>query len=471
MTELADLDVGELLRVYSTGEASPVEAAISCLSRIDRLDGTIGAVLTLTRESALQKARESENRWRAGEQRPLEGIPYGLKDLIAAAGVRCTGGSRLYQRHTPTENAAVVDRLDAAGAVLIGKLATYEFAAGVNEATSNPWDVQRSSTGSSSGPAAAVAARELPLAIGTDTAGSMTIPAAVCGVTALKPTFGRVPRHGVMPLSWTMDHVGPISRSARDCALALSVIAGHDDRDPTSGLFPVDDYVSHLDFGLAGIRVGVPVDWFFDVVDPQVEIAAQLAIARLGDAGAAIREVRLPSTSVVDLHALQVTIVDAELASLHEGTVERLDEYGLEFRARLVRAQFTSAIDYLKALRARHLLQVDFEAAFEKVDVLVVPACVSVAPRHGERIARIGSNDIPWQDVVWRTTGIVNLTGIPSLTIPAGFDNRGLPMAVQILARPYAEAVCLRVGHAYQGISDYHRRVPEVVSASSRTSS
>lgn len=463
MTSLADLSAADLLEAYRDGQASPADALEACLDRIDALDSSICAVLTLLVERSRAQAAESTRRWAAGQARPLEGIPYGLKDIIATAGIRTTGGSPLYARYIPPRSATLASRLEAAGAVLVAKLQTFEFAAGSNATTSNPWDVQRWAAGSSSGPAAAVAGYELPLTIGTDTGGSIAIPAAFCGIVGLKPTFGRIPRTGIMPLSWTLDHAGPMTRTVLDSALALQVMAGHDPADPTSATAPVDDYTGRIGAGLDGIRLGVPTDWFFDVCDPQVEQATRAAISLLTEHGATAKEVAFPSTHLVDLHAMELTIVYAEAASLHEVTFERLREYGPEFQHLLTRAQFTSAVDYLKALRARHLLQLDFQRAFEEVDAVIVPGGVCVAPRHDHLVAAIGAGERPLIDVVSRPTAVMDIVGVPALTFPAGFDDTGLPIGIQVAAAPYAESMCLRIAHAFQQLTDYHRRRPELV--------
>jgi aspartyl-tRNA(Asn)/glutamyl-tRNA(Gln) amidotransferase subunit A len=437
------------------------------LGRIERLDTSVGAVLTLLPERALAHASESTRRWATGEQRPLEGIPYGLKDIIAAEGIRTTGGSLLYADYLPEESAAVQERLEAAGGVLVAKLQTFEFAAGANAITCNPWALDRSAAGSSSGSAAAVAARELPLALGTDTTGSIAIPAAFTGITGLKPTYGRVPRHGVMPISWTLDHVGPMTRSAVDAALALNVLAGHDPRDPTSSPSSVQNYLLDIDFGVGGLRIGKPIDWFFDVCDPQVAEATHESYSTLSAAGAIVAEVSLPTTRRVDIHAIDTTIVAAELASLHRINFDRLDDYGPEFSRLLARAQFVHASDYLQALRVRHLIQLDFERAFDEVDVLIVPGCVSVAPRHDDLRVRIGREEVPWVDVVSRTTKVFDIAGLPSCTIPSGFDDLGLPMSISIVARPFAESLCLRVARAYQSLTPHHAALPPLVAIDS----
>jgi aspartyl-tRNA(Asn)/glutamyl-tRNA(Gln) amidotransferase subunit A len=462
VTALADLTVSELLDAYRSRAATPLEAVESCLRRCLRLDRTIGAVLALEADHAMEAAAESTRRWDRREPRALEGIPYGLKDIICTAGVRTTGGSELFADHVPRGSATVDERLIEAGAVRLAKLQTYEFACGSNAVTRNPWQLERWASGSSSGSAAAVAARELPLAIGTDTGGSIAIPAALCGITGLKPTFGRVPRHGVMALSWTLDHVGPMTRSAYDAALALQVLAGHDPRDPTSSRRPVEEYVADISSDIAGLRIGVPRDWFFDVCHPEIEAATRRAIDLLATERMDVQEIALPATETADPHALELMIIYGELASLH-GADDRRRKYGPEFEKLLVRAQFTSAADYLHALRARHLVQLDFERAFEAVDVLVVPAVIYRTPRTDRLVADVGGAELPLADVVARTTAIFNIVGVPTVTVPGGFGADGMPIGIQFATRPHAEAVCLRIAHAFQQLTDHHLQVPRAV--------
>jgi aspartyl-tRNA(Asn)/glutamyl-tRNA(Gln) amidotransferase subunit A len=460
MTELADLSVAELLEAYASGSASPVEALESCLGRIERLDTKVGAFLTVTDELALSQARDSTERWRHGLARPLEGVPYGLKDIIATAGIRTTGGSAIYADHVPTMDAVVAARLQAAGGVLVGKLATFEFASGVNAATSNPWDLDRTAAGSSSGSAAALAAYELPLTVGTDTGGSITIPANFVGVVGLKATYGRVPRAGVMPLSWTLDHVGPMTRTARDAGLALAAMAGRDPRDPTSSDHPVPDYDASIDAPIRDLRIGVPTDWYFDIIDPAVESATRAALGVLIDAGMVPVEIPFPRSREVDLHAIELTLIYAELASNHEvhGPTDTAG-FGPQFSRLHARAQFVSAVDYLKALRARHFVQLDFEAGFDVADVLLVPGAITVAPRHDHMVARLGdqaAETTPWAEVVSRTTAIHDIAGVPSIALPAGLTSDGLPVGIQLVARPFAEPILLRTAHAFQQLTSHH---------------
>jgi aspartyl-tRNA(Asn)/glutamyl-tRNA(Gln) amidotransferase subunit A len=466
VTNLADLTATELLDLYRSGAASPVEAVRDCLARIELLEPRVNAVLHLRAEACLAEAERSAGRYRDGTAGALDGVPYGLKDIIYTAGVPTTGGSKIYGDHVPTETAALAERLAAAGGLLLAKLQTYEFAFGGEINTHygpmpNPWDLERTSGGSSSGSGAALAARYVPLTVGTDTGGSIRVPASFCGISGLKATFGRVPRHGVMPLSWTLDNAGPMARSAADCALMLGVMAGADPRDPTSLEAPVGDYLSALAEDLSGVRIGVPTDWFFAVCDPQVEAAARAAIEVMAEAGAEIVEVALPHADLSEIVCW--TIMYAEAASLHEITFDRLGDYDTRFAERLVACQFVSATDYLHALRARSVLQRDYEAAFERVDAIVSPGSPVVAPRLDGMLAEVGDELVSWLEVCARCTMPYNVTGMPALSIPSGLDRRGMPMGISIAARPLDEATCFRVGHAFQTRTAHHRLVPPLV--------
>jgi aspartyl-tRNA(Asn)/glutamyl-tRNA(Gln) amidotransferase subunit A len=460
--ELYELDAVDLLARFASGEATPVDAVTSCLERIAAVEPEVNAVVTLLADDALAQAAESARRWRAGRARPLEGVPYGLKDIIATKGVRTTGGTMLYQDNVPAGNAALVDRLDAAGGILLAKLVTFELAFGhqvsrPNGPMRNPWDPERTAGGSSSGSGAALAARELPLAIGTDTGGSIRMPASYCGITGMKATYGRVPRHGVMPLSWTLDHAGPMARSAADVALMLGVVAGFDDRDPASLAAPVPDWSGVATAGVEGLRIGIH-PWFSEVAHPDVLAAQRSCLAVLTEAGASVVEVDLPHIALAE--TICWVIMMAEVASLHAITFDRLDEYDDALAERLVNAHFVTARDYLHGLRARALVQQDFEAAFADVDVIFTPGSPSVAPRFDEMTVDVGGPEpVPWLDVGPRCTMPFNVTGMPALSFPTGFS-AGLPVGGQVAAAPGREDLCLRVVAAYQAATDVHRRQP-----------
>ena len=465
LPELADLSAVELLGAYESKRVTPIDAVEACLTRIAHVDREVNATLTVLARRAREQAAESTERWRTGTARPLEGIPYGLKDIIDTAGIRTTGGSRVYADHISKRSATVADRLEAAGGVLVAKLQTFEFAAGPTSTTCNPWNLDRWAGGSSSGSAAAVAARELPLAIGTDTGGSIRIPAGLCGVTGLKPTYGLVPRDGIMSLAWTLDHVGPIARTAADCALILSVIAGKSASDLTSSDREPCDYRAELSQGVEGLRLGVLDDWFFERCDSEVERATRTAIGELEQAGAEVVELAFPSAESLAFDAISHTINAAEIASLHAVTLSELPLYGPEFSRLLLRGQFVSAVDYLHALRARYLVQLEFERLFDAVDALAVPTMGCTAPSAGTVLAEVNDETVPFLEIGSRNTAVFNVLGVPALTLPVGFDRRELPIGMQLVAPPHRDAVCLRLAHAYQQRTDFHQRVPALVQA------
>jgi aspartyl-tRNA(Asn)/glutamyl-tRNA(Gln) amidotransferase subunit A len=247
-------------------------------------------------------------------------------------------------------------------------------------------------------------------------------------------------------------------------------MAGWDARDPNSGRATVPDYTASIDRGIDGLRLGMLTDWFFDVCDPEIAAATYEAVSELERAGAVVQEVALPSTRQVQLHAIELTVVYAEMSSLHSATFDRLGEYGPEFQKLLTRGQFVHAADYLHALRARHLVQRDFERAFELVDAVIVPGCVCVAPRHDRMVAKIGDEELPLLDVISRTTAVFDIVGLPTITIPSGLDRDGLPMGIAIAARPYDEATCFQVAHAYQRLTKHHEMMPPIVKADSAIS-
>jgi aspartyl-tRNA(Asn)/glutamyl-tRNA(Gln) amidotransferase subunit A len=464
MSDLATLDVVNLLVGFRNRDFSPVDAVEACLAQIDRVEPTVHAVITLCEEQARARAEESERRWIAGTERLLEGVPYGLKDIIETNGIRTTGGSKLYQNHVPKRDAAVAERMATAGGVLVAKLNTFEFAFGEHgafEPARNPWDPLRTPGGSSSGSAAALAARELPLALGTDTGGSIRVPAAFCGITGYKPTYGLVPCTGVMPLAWSLDHVGPMARSVPDATLALAVLAAPVDRRPK---VPT---ASHLldnppQFQIKDVRLGIP-SWFCEVCDAESVTAFESATRVFAAAGATLVDVDLPHAGLSDQRGMGWAIIFPELAAAHRSNLDRLEEYGPEFRQRLIDAQQITAVDYIHALRVRERVQADFDEAFQHVDALLTPGAVAVAPFSDDLLVSIDGDSFPWLDVIARTTLIFNLTGMPALTIPAGLSREGLPLGLQIATPPYADQLCLQLGAWYQEHTDHHHTVPPLV--------
>lgn len=439
----AGWSAADLLAGFRSGRLDPVEAVEAALARMDAVDGELHAVVARLDDRARAAAIESSRRWRAGEARPLEGVPVGVKDIIETAGVPTRAGSPLFADHVPEANAAVVDRLERAGAVVVAKTATPELAFGdeTGPGVVNPWGPGRWTGGSSSGSAVALASGQFPAALGTDTGGSIRVPASYCGVSGIKPTFGRVPRTGVFPVSWSLDHVGPMARTVEDLALLLAVLAGAD--PAATG-------------GLGGLRVGLPEGWLAQGCSPGVMAARDGAADALADLGAEIVSVEVPHAELAGTVAWLVTVV--EFAANHDSRLDRLEDFTASAAHRLVAGSQASAGDYVRALRARQLVQQDFDAVFERVDVVLTPATPTAAP---DVATFFDDGDRLWLDKVARNFLIFNVTGMPALVMPAGTDD-GLPVAVQIAAPPHRDDLCLAVGAAFQQATAHHLQLPVV---------
>jgi aspartyl-tRNA(Asn)/glutamyl-tRNA(Gln) amidotransferase subunit A len=459
--DLADLGAAGLLVQFASGAATPTDAIEACIARMDSCEPVVAAMRTRCDANAREAAALADARWRADLARPLEGVPFAVKDVIDTAGVLTTLGSTPAFHRVPERNATIVQRLVYAGAILAGKTAVPEFAFGDaldDHRATNPWDRSCWTGGSSAGSAAALAAREVPIALGTDTGGSIRVPASYCGVCGLKPTFGRVPRDGIAPVSWTLDHAGPMARTVEDLARVLTVVAGRSPADPSScdRPFTRSDSVAAAD--LRGLRVGIPTTWFLDDCDPDVARVFEEAVGVLTALGAERRNVVIERASLAGIVAWTITV--AEFAAVQEGDLDRLDTLTPSSAERIVAGRALGASDYLRALRARHLLQRALGSVFESVDVIVTPATPTLAPRFGPQIDAIfAKGDAAWLERIARNLLIANVTGIPALVLPAGFIE-GLPVGLQVLAAPFDEAQCLRVGEAFQSVTDHHRVLP-----------
>jgi len=461
--DVSFLTIAELGRLYDKRELSPVEAVTALLRRIESHDASLNSFIRVTPEVALREAEAAERELAAGRRRgPLHGIPYALKDIVETAGIPTTGHSKLRQDHVPTADAHLVTRLREAGAVLMGKLATWEFALGGPSfdlpwpPARNPWNRDYLPGGSSSGAGAAVAAGFVPGAIGTDTGGSIRGPAAVCGIAGLKPTYGRVSRRGVFPNTFTMDHCGPLTRSAEDIALMLQVIAGFDPEDPGSEDCPVPDYAAALGEGVRGLRLGIVEDWYRDAPHPDVAPAVDAAVEVLRGLGAEIEPVRL--SSLRDYTDCKTTISIVELYAIHERDLRsRPQDFGRILRNRVLPGALIRAEDYVQAQRWRTVLAREQAMALKRVDALVTAAALNVADRPDpdapDRLVSAPSITMPF-----------SVGGLPAIAIPCGFSRaEGLPLSLQIAAAPFAEATVLRVAHAYQQATDWHCRHPMLV--------
>ncbi|MBJ7002563.1 amidase [Streptomyces griseofuscus] len=429
---------------------SPVELVDSVLDRCDAVERRLHAYVTVVADRARQDARRAEKEILDGLHRgPLHGIPYGLKDLFDVSGIPTTASSRVWADRMPDGDSTVATRLAAAGAILIGKTHTHEFAYGLlTPQTANPWHADAIAGGSSGGSAVAVAAGSALFALGTDTGGSIRIPAALNGMVGLKPTYGLVSRHGVAPLAWSLDHVGPIARTVRDTATVLSALAGHDPADPASAAAPAHAPAPYPagPRGLRGLRVGVPDTYYFDRVDPQVEAAVRETVELLRELGAAVTPVRLPL--VEHMEATQWGLMAPEASAVHEETLRAAPHlYGPDIRLLLEAGSHVSALDYLRAQRTRSLISDAWIRLFGGVDVLIAPTSPITAARRGQETVR-------WPDGVTETvtdayvrlSSPANITGFPALSLPVGTDSAGLPIGAQLIAAPFSESVLFRVG-------------------------
>ena len=456
---LSILQTGELLR---KGSISPVELTTECLARIEKLNPKLNAFITVTAESALAEARQAEAEIRRGDWRgPLHGIPIALKDLIDTAGVRTTAASLLFKDHIPTEDAEVVRRLKAAGAVLLGKQNLHEFAYGGSSMISafgevrNAWNTERIAGGSSGGSATAVAAGFCFGAIGTDTAGSVREPSALCGVVGLKPTYGRVSVRGVIPLSLSLDHVGPIGRTVEDVAAIFSSIAGYDAADHASVNVPIENYVSALGKPFKPLRVGVPRKFFFDDLDAEVASAINHAVSGLAAMGSEIRDIELPVPT-------DRTLQSAEAYAFHAKFVARSPElYQPETLRRIRTGQSVSPDALIESRRELERARREVASIFinSAVDVLVTPTTPIAAPT----IAELKQNpDLlrPRELLLLRNTRPVNVWGLPAISVPCGFTEAGLPIGLQIIGPHWGEARVLQVAYAYEQATAWHKRRP-----------
>ncbi len=434
---------------------SAVELANTAMARIDRHDPSLRAFITITGEQALEQARQADRELSMGQDRgPLHGIPVGLKDLFGTRGVRTTAGSKVYEHFVPERDATVVEKLAAAGAVVMGKLNMHELAYGITSANPhfgvvrNPWNPQHSPGGSSGGSGAAVATQMVFMAMGSDTGGSIRIPASFCGTVGLKPTYGRVSRFGVLPLGFSLDHAGPLTRSVRDAALTLNVIAGHDPRDPGSSRRPVVDFLPDEDCSIRGLRIGFPERFFFEHLHEDVESAVRGALARAGSLGAVIKPVQLPDMAA--LNAIARIVLLSEASAVFEPHMENRAQFGSDVLALLDQGRLVPATDYVNAQRLRRKMRREFDQVWKEVDCLIAPATPSPAPRIGDTTIRLGGRD---EDVRLATTRLVrgvNALGFPALSLPCGLSASGLPVGLQIIGPAFEEALLLRIGAALE---------------------
>ncbi|MGD9123831.1 MAG: amidase [Desulfarculaceae bacterium] len=454
--DLSRHDLLSLAALIGKKEISPVELVQACLERIHSLNPRINAFLTLCEDSALEQAKQAQAEILKGAYRgPLHGIPYAAKDLICTKGIRTTCASQILADHVPDFDATVVEKLRKAGAVLIGKSHLHEFAFGLTNhnphygPARNPWDPDRITGGSSGGSAAAVASGCVPLGLGTDTGGSIRIPGSLCGLTGLKPSYGRVSKYGVFPLAWSLDHLGPLTRTAADAVAVLGVLAGHDPKDPSSIEEPVGDYPAALQGGLSGLVMGVPDTMYFEQIDPEVKSLVEAAAGRFRDLGAQVRPIHIPDLDKAATATLLILSSEAA-SSLGKYHREQGEKLGADVRSRLDAGATHLATHYLDAMRYRRRVQDHFSRAFKEVDLLLTPGVSIPATKIEDGTVNLDGVDIPVGIALTRCTRIYNLLGLPSAVTPCGLNSQGLPVALQLAGRPFAEATVLRAVHAYQ---------------------
>jgi aspartyl-tRNA(Asn)/glutamyl-tRNA(Gln) amidotransferase subunit A len=463
--------IREAAEEIHAGITTPTELVLETIEHIEAQDNEIQAYITVMREQALQDADQAERELRTGLYRSkLHGIPIAIKDLIAVKGVRTTAASRVLADCISQEDATVVEQLRKAGAIIIGKTNTFEFAYGpYAPPTSNPWDRTRTTGGSSGGSAAAVAAGMCLGAIGTDTGGSIRIPAACCGVTGLKPTYGRVSCYGIIPLSWSLDHAGPLGRTAEDCALIFDAIAGYDPRDPNSVSGPplspgrttatlISGAEGRGALSLQGLRIGVPQEEFVAPLDPAVRASWRAALHVLEEEGAEIIDVELPHPTMEQYRTIQRP--EATLAHMQKGWFDKLDLYGESVQASLLKGKQIPAVDFLNALHERRIFSGNLRAIMRRADVIVLPT-IPIPAQPAELMAQDIEIDGVTENLTTaylRLTMPFNLAGLPAVSCPCGFSKDGLPLGLQIVGKPFEEATALRIAHAYQQLTDWHNR-------------
>jgi len=465
---LLALSLREASDLMARGEVSALELVDASLQRIDEVNPKTQAYIRIY-EQARDVAKAADVLRAAGHTLgPLHGIPIALKDNVALKGLPTTAGSKILADWTPDHDATIAARLRAAGAIFVGKLNMHEFAWGGTSANPhygavrNPWNLDRFPAGSSGGSGAAVAARSCWGAIGTDTGGSIRLPSAVNGIVGIRPSYGRVSNHGIIPLAWSMDTAGPMTRTVEDCALMFSAIAGHDPKDAATARHPVPDYLARLRQGVKGLRIGVVPDYFFHHVQAPVRDAVKTALATFEQLGANVVEV-----AIDNIHgniSAQLTIESCEPSTYHQRWLrERPQDYGEDVRTLLDVGEMLLATHYLQAQRYRSLLRQEFIEAFRQVDLFVCPTLPFTATRMGETTVVIEDGvEEDMLSAIMQFTGVPSLTGLPALAVPCGFDPEGLPIGMQLIGRPFDEATLFQAGAAFQTVTDFHQQTPNL---------
>jgi aspartyl-tRNA(Asn)/glutamyl-tRNA(Gln) amidotransferase subunit A len=458
--ELALKTIAQLYPLLENKQLSPVELTESVLRRVERYDGTINSYISITVEAALSAARQAEADIQAGNYRgKLHGIPLALKDIFDFQNENVTIGSKIHQNYVPGQDATVVRHLKDAGAFFTGKLNLHEYACGGTTNNEhygpcrNPWNTNKIPGGSSGGSAAAVAANLTYASLGTDTAGSIRIPSAACGTVGLKPTFGLVSKYGCFPLAWSLDHIGPITKSVEDAAIMLDAIAGYDPKDPHSVKAPQVSYHEQLNADIRGKVIGIEEDFYFHLVDNQIAQAVKSSIQKLEQLGARIEIVKIPHLKYAKF-AEFVTFA-SEAGVIHRENIrKRPEDFGTDVRMILRASSMFSSADYIQAQQIRLLMKEDFLKAFEKVDVIAAPTLPLKTPDIGQQMTDINGTPSNVDEDILRLTCPANLTGLPAISVPCGFAD-GMPVGLQIIGKAYAEPEILNVAYAFEQVQPF----------------
>ena len=466
---VSSLTLVEAAQALRSGRVTSVELTEQCLAAIGKLNPRLNAFITVTPEIAREHALKADRELRSGMDRgPLHGIPIAHKDLYCTSGVLTTAGSKLYAEYLPNFDATVVARLREAGAVMVGKTHLHEHAFGITSNNPyfgqalNPWDPTRIPGGSSGGSAIAVATGMCLLATGTDTGGSIRIPVAFCGVTGIKPTYGLVSKYGVLPLSFSLDHAGPLARTVRDVAAALAAMAGPDRRDPNCVQRPLEDLIPPAEIAsLAGVKIGIPENFFFENLDPQVDNAVHFMAYRAQDLGAELVPIRVPDGRQLNVISQVIQLVEA--AAVHEPYLrKRRKLYSESLQQLLDMGRVIPGVDYVQAQRLRRRAQGVYASILRKVDCLLIPATPIAAPRIGQNEVALGGTVEEVRAVVTRFVRGVNAGGLPALSMPAGTTRGGLPIGMQLIGPAFGEKALLRIGAALEDATGLTARRPEI---------
>ncbi len=466
--EICYMSAGDLSRLVSKKEISPVEIIDAHLSRIQATEPFLNSFITLLAEEARAAARQAERDIQGWRYRgPLHGIPVGLKDLYNTRGVKTTSGSKIFDNFIPEADCTVAARFHEAGAILLGKLNMNQFAAGPTGENPdyghmhNPWDLEMMTGGSSGGSGSATASGQCTITTGSDTGGSIRIPASLCGIVGLKPTYGLVSRYGLTPLAWSLDHPGPMARTVEDAALSMNAIAGHDPMDVASANVSVPDYSKALIEDIRGLRIGVPKEYFEAPLDPEVRQTVQTALSEFESMGAEVREVSFPLFE--RSAAISTAVGLTEAAAHYREIIEKDgDKVYTPVRLRLQGGLFISTADYLRAQQVRSLFARQNRELLQDVDLLAGPTAPVTAPKILAGTVIAGGQEVSTVEALTQYTRPYNITGFPAISVPCGFSSSCMPIGLQLVGRPFDEMTVLRVAYAYEQATDWHIRRPSI---------